>query len=328
MVLIAGSFFNCAGPVDEDTRYSELESVWQHLMVHSIFQWNDSTWVPQDPFVFANPSALMNAIPDTINDSYHFTAYGVGTFASVSGSVTSDVTGGNPTVVVDTLTDSTVCVTIREFAYEQTWPEFEALLRSVATFPFLIIDLRGNGGGYIDQVQPIADAFLPADTAYLHVREREYDRSTRTAKTVDHLWKSKKPVRPELSTKKVTILMDHGSASASEILIVALKEKRNAVLVGSTTYGKGIGQIEIVRRDRPGMKITSLQFSGVKKIGNYHRVGIAPDVTLGPLVDQRAALLAAVRVNEPAASTLRSVRALRKTAVSPGQVVEKRLYEE
>lgn len=320
---------NCAGPVELDTRYSELESVWQQLKVHCIYQWDDSSWVPEDPFAFSSPAALLHAIPDTINDSYRFTRYA--TTQRNEGSVSlRSALGAAATVGVDTLTASTVRIWIKGFAYQQTWPEFEAILPAVASFPFVIIDLRKNGGGYIDQVQPIVDAFLPKDAAYLQVRERVYDNATRTAQTVDHLWKTTKPVRPELDGKKVTILMDGFSASASEILIVGLKENMDATLVGTTSFGKGIGQNEIMRRNRDAIIIiTSMQFRGIEKIGGYHRVGIAPDISLGASVNNdTVALLAAVRVHEPRVSVLSAIRVLGKTTVSPLLVVEKRLYEE
>ena len=112
--------------------------------------------------------------------------------------------------------------------------------------------------------------------------------------------------------------MDGNSASASEILIAALKDCLGATLVGRRSYGKGIGQIKIFRRDRPGLQITFLQMQGVsKRIGEYHHRGIDPDIqTAGSETDAQV-LLKAVQVHEPSATRLRSMR---KEAVLPTPV--------
>ena len=327
--MVVAGCVRCAGPVYEDTAYSELESVWQHLRVYSIYQWKDTSWIPPDPYRFSSPAALMMAIPDTINSKEHFTVYNISTFADQSAEAAATVTAvDNGTVTVDTLTDSTVCVKITGFAYESTASEFMELLPAMAPFPYLVIDLRGNTGGYIDQVQPIIDAFLPEGEPYIHAREREYDRDTRTARTVDHYWRTEKTAEYALVNKKVTVLMDRYSASASEILIVALKETSvNATLVGDSSYGKGIGQIEISRRNRPGMKITYLQLEGISKIGVYHKVRIGPDINLGAATDSPQALLAAVRVHEPTRTVLRKSRSATNDSRPVSTVVERFIEE-
>lgn len=331
--LVTAALLSCAVPVDEDIHYSELESVWQHLQAYSIYQWDDSTWLPENYLSFPNPSALMEAIPDTLHGD-HFTVYNA--FFSVGYLTTAGSASGYPvssTVMLDTLTDSTVLITISEFAYESTdyagtANEFMTLIEDIDSFPNIVIDVRQNRGGYIDQVQQIIDAFLPKGVQYIKARERQYNAATRTSKTVEHFWETAKHSHSALGGKKIAILMDDYSASASEILIVALKERANATLLGDTSYGKGIGQIEIPRRERPGMKITYLQLSGVSKIGTYHHTGIAPDLYLGgDTNNDRRALLAAVRVNEPGANILLNTSSLPKRAVAPAQVVEKRFTE-
>jgi hypothetical protein len=294
-VLLSG----CATPVDEgDTRYSELESVWQYLKVYCIYQWDDSTRVPDDPFVFSSPSKLMDAIADILH-GVNYTQYNVAGSTSGSARIQSSLTKST-TVFLDTLTDSTVRIRITEFASDVTLSEFTTILPYAKSFPNIIVDLCKNPGGDINAATAIAGAFLPAGAEYIKARERDYNDETRTAQTLEHSWSTPtSPVktRDELAGKNVTVLMNRGSASSSEILIVALKNGINATLVGDTTYGKGIGQILIERKERPAIKITYLQL-GQKKISDYHLKGIPPDI-IADTDDEAAALLTAVKVHEP-----------------------------
>jgi carboxyl-terminal processing protease len=242
------------------------------------------------------------------------------------------------TVNIDTLTNSTVRISISSFEYGITYNEFISVLPGARTFPFVVIDLRGDGGGDIDDAMQIVNAFLPAGTSYLMARERAYDAGAHTARTINwRPWVTEDVARPELNGKKITVLMNSGSASASEILIAALKDCRGATLVGNRSYGKGIGQIKISRRGRQTIQITFLQMrryirnsSGVvvfdSSASEYHEKGIPPDVIATGTDAQQ--LLAAVRVNEPSISQLLR---LRKTAVAttPTPVAGYRIvYEE
>lgn len=314
LFAVAMLFFSCAGPIDNDNiRLSELESVWQYLNAYSIYQWEDSTRIPPNPFVFAGPAELMAAIHDTLGGQ-SFTMYDVDFVNSYSAMLLASNTPPPSTITLDSLTDSTVRVDISEFASQRTYDDFARLLPKVAKYPNILIDLRGNLGGDISETDSIVEDFLPPRTKFIRARERIYNDTTRIAKTLEHFWTTTKDPKTELSGKKVVILMDGHSASASEILIVALKEGLNATLAGDTSYGKGIGQIELVRRERPAIKITYLQMSGVAKIGSYHRKGIPPDVLLNLNTDENKILLAAVKILEPSRTSIRP--ALRKTQVS------------
>lgn len=95
----------------------------------------------------------------------------------------------------------------------------------------IIIDLRGNPGGYVDSVKYVAEEFLTTGQIVM----REFDR--REGETLyrdDRLGK--------FETVPVTILVDSASASASEILAAALKENNRAKIIGTTTVGKGVEQ--------------------------------------------------------------------------------------
>jgi carboxyl-terminal processing protease len=112
----------------------------------------------------------------------------------------------------------------------------------------LIIDLRGNPGGYLDSAVDMASFFLPeGDTVVT-----EDIGSSGTPK----VYRSKGYSLLNMKNIKVAVLVDKGSASASEILAGALQQHNVAPLIGETTYGKGSVQEVIDVTDNTTMKIT------------------------------------------------------------------------
>jgi carboxyl-terminal processing protease len=185
-------------------------------------------------------------------------------------------------------------------------------LPKVAKYKNIIIDVRQNSGGDIRELESIVDQFLPAGSEYIKAREREYEGGV--ARTLSwHSWVTKSGVHSALQNKKLAVLVDEGTASSSEILVAALKDCAGAIIVGQKTYGKGIGQVIINRRDRPTFQITFLQLRGVStRIGDYHNRGIAPDFAtipsnfgLGkhsatdPVDEQQDELSQVIRIVEP-----------------------------
>lgn len=112
----------------------------------------------------------------------------------------------------------------------------------------LIIDLRGNPGGYLDASVNIASFFLPRGDV---VVSEDFG-----GKTKSNVYKSKGYNLLDLSKIKVAILVDKGSASAAEILSGALNEHGVAPLIGETTYGKGVVQEVIPVTSDTTLKLT------------------------------------------------------------------------
>lgn len=129
----------------------------------------------------------------------------------------------------------------------------------------IIIDLRDNGGGWVNDAQSIADIFLPYGTVcYLQYKDgsRDYYRTT-TGGEVD---------------LPLVILVNEYTASSSEILTGCLKDRANATVVGVNTYGKGIVQSVIAVGDSgAGLQVTVAQYYTPSDFA-LHGVGIAPDV--------------------------------------------------
>lgn len=130
----------------------------------------------------------------------------------------------------------------------------------------LIIDLRGNGGGYLDQAIKIASEFIPKDKTVTYTLDK-YD------KKKVYVSEGKK----EIDNYPVVILIDEYSASASEVLTGALRDYDVATTVGVTSFGKGIVQsIFPLPNDNGGLKITTSKYYSPSG-ENIHGKGIEPD---------------------------------------------------
>jgi len=95
-----------------------------------------------------------------------------------------------------------------------------------------ILDLRGNPGGYLDQAVEVAGCFLPRGALVCETRARRRILSF-------SLWNEQDPVSTEIP---LVVLIDEGSASASEIVAAAIADHRRGVIVGRRSFGKGLVQ--------------------------------------------------------------------------------------
>lgn len=113
----------------------------------------------------------------------------------------------------------------------------------------LIVDLSGNGGGYMDQAISLADHFLEKDrlvvyTEGKHSMRREYD-ATAQGKYEDG---------------RVVVIVDEGSASASEIFSGAIQDWDRGVIVGRRTFGKGLVQRPFLMPDSSMIRLTIARY--------------------------------------------------------------------
>ena len=126
----------------------------------------------------------------------------------------------------------------------------------------VVIDIRDNLGGIMEQSIEIADALLPECTI-VH--------------TEDNKGKKEYYNSDESCTKlKYVLLINENSASASEILAAAVKDNEGGKLVGMTTYGKGIIQNSMMFSDSTSLKLTTMQYLSPKN-HKIHGIGIKPD---------------------------------------------------
>jgi hypothetical protein len=324
--LLFPLLLNCQAPLeppDTSSDYIEFESVWQYLKAYSIYQ----DRLPADPFVYRSPVELLQAMNDTLGGNY-YTAYRYDSlpigYPSLQPFLASASLAPRPncTVFLDTLTDSVALITIWTFDDDSVFYDFLSCASAASRFPNIVINIRNNRGGYIDQADSVVAAIVPAGTPYIQTRQRDYDNSTKKFVTRD--WDTSVTAygpRSEFAGRHFTVLMNGYSASASEFVAAALYEGLNAPLIGMPSYGKGIGQVEIVRRRditydsfslyRRILLITFLQLRGVSpRIGNYHGVGIQPDAV--PQAVQNLASSAAL--SEWQSQVFYAVRTLDSTA--------------
>lgn len=129
----------------------------------------------------------------------------------------------------------------------------------------LIVDLRQNGGGSLYECEQIADALL-GKQVIVYTQDR----------------KNKKEYYYSDDRKlglPIVVLVDGGSASASEILTGAVKDTKSGIIVGEKTFGKGIVQSVIELKDGTAIKLTTSQYFTPNGI-NIHGKGIMPDVVV------------------------------------------------
>lgn len=130
----------------------------------------------------------------------------------------------------------------------------------------LILDLRGNPGGYMDAATAIADTLLPQGTIVTA--------KNRAGKLVENVQSDNRALNLPM-----VVVMNKGSASASEILAGALKDHKKATLVGETSYGKGVIQIVKTFPKGDGLKLTVAEYFTPNGV-SIDKKGIQPDVQI------------------------------------------------
>ncbi len=142
----------------------------------------------------------------------------------------------------------------------------------------LVLDLRGNPGGYLQSAVSIASYFLPVGKVV--VRENFGDGRE------EELYRSSGKELGEHAPEKMVVLIDGGSASASEILAGALKEHGVATLVGAQTFGKGSVQELVELEDGSSLKITIARWL-TPNGSSISDGGLAPDIAVERTVEDR-----------------------------------------
>lgn len=128
----------------------------------------------------------------------------------------------------------------------------------------LIIDLRNNGGGLVEEALKIADYIVPKGKELLVTVDKDGK---------EKVEKSKEDV---LIDMPIVVLVNKNSASSSEILAGALKDLNEATIVGTTTYGKGVIQQFLTLRDGSGLKVTVEEYYTPNRT-KINGVGIEPN---------------------------------------------------
>ncbi len=167
---------------------------------------------------------------------------------------------------------------------------YEDLRRALASLhrdgmESLVLDLRDDPGGLLEQAVRVADRFLPSGTIVTtrsnDVRERDEKRA-RAEET--------EPNYP------MVVLVNGGSASASEIVAGALKNHNRALIIGQRTFGKGSVQVLYDYPDGSALKLTIAQYLTPGDV-SIQGVGISPDIAIDPMTVDREDMDLAVDSN-------------------------------
>lgn len=157
-------------------------------------------------------------------------------------------------------------IRLSSFISKNAAAEVETLLNSASDKRGIILDLRSNPGGLLTNAIYISDMLLQGGVIVSTVDRDRYKTTTRAKYN-------------QISRKPMVVLINKGSASASEILSGALKDNHRATIVGEQSFGKGLVQ-EINRLpDEAGMNITIQRYltpSGT----DIHKKGITPDIVV------------------------------------------------
>lgn len=131
----------------------------------------------------------------------------------------------------------------------------------------ILIDLRDNSGGSLESAIDLISAFVPKNTHIVTEKLKEEDKKLYTRKD------------PIFENKKIVLVSNEMSASASEITLIALKEKANAKIIGKKSYGKGVVQQLLNLSSGEIIKLTIAEWispNGTK----INKQGVSPDKDL------------------------------------------------
>ena len=146
--------------------------------------------------------------------------------------------------------------------------EFMEALENIDSADSIILDLRGNTGGLMDNALFIAQMFIDKGALVNIIYRNGNTKSIMSHSVLDRL------------DKPLVVLVNGASASASEILSGALKDYHRATLVGKTTFGKGLIQKVIPLPNETGINITIAKYHTPNGT-DIHKHGIIPDVIIG-----------------------------------------------
>jgi carboxyl-terminal processing protease len=133
-----------------------------------------------------------------------------------------------------------------------------------------ILDLRNNPGGLLTAAVEVSEQFLPSGKLVVYTKGRESKKDEWFAKGKD-----------QMDDSPMIILVNEGSASASEIVAGALQDYGRAVIVGTTSFGKGSVQTILPLGDGSGLRLTTAKYY-TPKGRSIQSTGITPDIVVKP----------------------------------------------
>lgn len=146
------------------------------------------------------------------------------------------------------LRDSIGYVKVNRFS-STTASELESAITKLGKIKGLILDLRGNGGGFFNQGVATVDLFLPPGKIISYTEGRKVTRDNIMSKS-----------NGIYETGKLVVIVDEMTASASELVAGALQDWDRATIIGHSTFGKGVVQQQIEFEDGSAMRVTIARY--------------------------------------------------------------------
>ncbi|MCL2371199.1 S41 family peptidase [Candidatus Saccharibacteria bacterium] len=184
----------------------------------------------------------------------------------------------NNVSVISEFRDDVAIITMYRFDRETPRLMNEAAQQAQArNIRNVVLDLRGNGGGYVQVTQEVAGLWL-ASQVILTERSMTGDRTFRSTGT-----------NQILAGRNTVVLINGGTASASEILAAALRDHRAATLIGESTFGKGSMQSQVALRNGGLLRVTTARWLTPNGV-DLSRNGLTPDIEVEMTLDDINAL--------------------------------------
>ncbi len=181
-----------------------------------------------------------------------------------------------PSIESQALEDGIGYIKIRNFQ-EDTAEDLDRHISRLRTengeITGLILDMRNNSGGLLDQAIKVSDKFIDSGIIVVTTGPGKRRQDVEVAELSEG----------DVLTSPMVVLIDSGSASGAEIVAAALKENGRAVLVGDRSFGKGTVQQLIDMADGSALKLTIAKYL-TPLYRDIQSVGVSPDISLVPVV--------------------------------------------
>jgi len=215
-----------------------------------------------------------------------------------------------------TLEDGIGYIKINQFQ-EQTSSDLSQAMENLMkqNINSLILDLRNNPGGLLNSAVDVSSQFLPQSKLVVFIKDRKGEKVE---------YKSGKNNAD--STTPMVVLVNQGSASASEIVAGALKDWNRAVIIGTQTFGKGSVQSVIPLGDGSALRLTTARYYTPKGT-SIQTTGIAPDIVVKPEIKEGDKGHPAIREKDLERHLKNGQKEIEEKPVEPEEVVPMEVEE-
>lgn len=173
-------------------------------------------------------------------------------------------------VYAKTINDDTLYIRVTSFDKKVVEDVKKEINKNKSKTKAIVLDLRNNPGGLLDQAVGLVDLFVDSGDIVSQKGKKESDNQVYTASS-----------RNTISDVPVVVIVNGGSASASEIVSGSLQDHRRAVVIGTNTFGKGSVQVVLPITAKEAIKLTIARYY-LPSGRTIQAVGVKPDIEVFP----------------------------------------------